>query len=61
MPKDADSSSNAKAGADGSTPLGDSGKQPARSRNPRRRPKSERIIEETSVKRRVALEILADR
>ena len=40
---------------------GDAGKKPSKSRKPRRRPVSERIIEEISVERRVALEILADR
>ena len=39
----------------------DTGKKPSKSRKPRRRPVSERIIEEISVERRVALEILADR
>lgn len=40
---------------------GGAGKEASKSRKPRRRPVSERIIEDISVERRVALEILADR
>ncbi len=40
---------------------GGAGKESSKSRKPRRRPVSERIIEDISVERRVALEILADR
>lgn len=61
MPNDEASLSKGKP-RDAAAPIsGDAGKKSSESRKPRRRPVSERIIEEISVERRVALEILADR
>ena len=61
MPMDGDKLSKGNARDDAAPTSGEAGKQSSRNRNIRRRPKSERIIEDISVERRVALEILADR
>ncbi|MDE0717656.1 MAG: hypothetical protein OXH64_06935 [Rhodospirillaceae bacterium] len=61
MPNDGASLSKGKSRDDAAPTSGDASEKPSESRKPRRRPVSERIIEEISVERRVALEILADR
>ena len=61
MPKDGDRLSKGKSRDDAAPTSEDAGKKSSKSRKPRRRPVSERIIEDISVERRVALEILADR
>ena len=61
MPNDGAGSTKGNWRDDAAPTSGDAGKTSSKSRKPRRRPVSERIIEEISVERRVALEILADR
>jgi len=61
MPNDGAILSKGKPG-DGAAPeSGSAIKKSSQNRKPHRRPVSERIIEEISVERRVALKILADR
>ena len=61
MPKGADKLSDRNNGGDVALESRDADMPSPQSRKLRRRPKSERIIEDISVERRVALEILADR
>ena len=61
MPKDGEKLSKGNARDDAAPTSADAGKKSSQSRKFRRRPISERIIEDISVERRAALEILADR